>query len=122
MSADEIVRLISLSFSLIISLAGLFAALIKVIKTKKWDTLKQELYNLVLKAEETENLSAEEKKNSVLSWAQDFCKSQGMAFDAEKVESIIDTLEALILKGNQKQNTLKGDNEDISKKEQKSDQ
>lgn len=118
MSADEIVRLISLSFSLIVSLAGLFVALIKMIKNKKWDDLKQELYNLVLKAEETENLSGTEKKSAVLSWAEDFCKTQGITFDAEKVESIIDTLEALILKG---QNTSKSDNKDISSKKQESD-
>ncbi len=95
MTAEEIIRLIALGGSLLVSLIGFLIALIKDIKLKKWDDLKTALIGFIAKAEEFTSFSGQEKKEAVLTWASDFCKSHGLKFDKDKISGEIEELIAL---------------------------
>lgn len=106
MAVEEIIRIVSLSVSLFITLTGFIITLVKsivsAVKTKNWNALKVELKNFITKAEGFEHYTGEEKKEIVLAWASNFCASKGMKFDAEKVGSEIEELVALTKKVNQR--------------------
>ena len=88
----EITDALPLIVSLLVSLVGLISAIIKIIKEKKWNDVKSTLCDFIVKAEESEANSGEEKKNLVLNWAQDFCQKQGYKFDANQVSAAIEKL------------------------------
>ncbi len=92
MSIKDITDLIPLIISLLVSLVGLVSAIIKVVKNKKWNEVKAALCDFIVKAEEMADATGEEKKNAVLSWAKDFCNSQGYKFDEAQVSSAIEKL------------------------------
>lgn len=103
MEVNEIIRLVCLSVSLLISLAGFVTALIKDIKTKRWDELKDSLLGFIAKAETFTEYSGEEKKSAVLNWASEFCDKHGIKFDAEKVGDEIEQLVAFTKAVNSKE-------------------
>lgn len=103
MKIDEIIRLVCLSVSLLISLVGFVMAVIKDIKTKRWDELKDSLLGFIAKAETLTEYSGEEKKSAVLNWASEFCKVHGIKFDAEKVGNEIEQLVAFTKAVNSKE-------------------
>ena len=92
MSVEEIIRLASLGVSLLISLAGLIAAIIKAIKNKKWDSLKSAVFDFLMAEGSITDENSDAKKQDVLQWAENFCKEQNIDFDAEKVASVIEKL------------------------------
>lgn len=103
MKIDEIIRLVCLSVSLLVSLVGFVTAVIKDIKTKRWDELKDSLLGFIAKAETLTEYSGEEKKSAVLNWASEFCKLHGIKFDAEKVGDEIEQLIAFTKTVNSKE-------------------
>ena len=107
MSAEEIIRLVSLSVSLLISLSGLLMALIKAVKNKKWDSLKVALLDFVQQAEDFVEYTGEQKKQAVMTWAEDFCKKQGMTFDKDRVSEIIEELISFTKKVNPREKDKK---------------
>ncbi len=102
MTASEIIQLVSLSASLLASLIGFIIALVKAIKNKKWDLLKDTLQDFISKAEGFTNFTGAEKKAIVLSWASNFCGKQGIKFNENKVGTVIDELVELTKKVNQR--------------------
>lgn len=106
MGVEEIIRIVSLSVSLGISLIGFIITLVKSIKnaiqTKNWAALKTELQGFITKAEGFAHYTGEEKKEIVLAWASQFCVNRGMKFDAEKVSNEIEELVKLTKKVNQR--------------------
>ncbi len=106
MSIEEIIRVVSLSISLFISLTGFVITLVKsivnAIKTKNWNALRAELQTFISKAEGFEHFTGTEKKEIVLAWASNYCASKGMKFDANKVGTEIEELVALTKKVNQR--------------------
>ncbi|MGN1200842.1 MAG: hypothetical protein ACI4R8_01070 [Candidatus Caccovivens sp.] len=107
MTAEEIIRVISLSVSLLISFIGFVITFIKwiknVIKTKNWNALKSALKEFITKAEGFVNFTGAEKKEIVLAWATNFCSEQGMKFDSEKVSAEIEDLVTLTKQVNQRE-------------------
>lgn len=107
MSVEEIIRVVSLSVSLFISLTGFVITLVKAIKnaiqTKNWNALKTELQSFITKAEGFSNFTGTEKKEIVLAWASNFCISRGMKFDADKVSNEIEELVKLTKNVNQRE-------------------
>lgn len=114
MSIEEIIRIVSLSVSLLITLVGFVITLVKsiknAIKTKNWDALKSALQGFIAKAEEFSNFSGVEKKEIVLSWASNFCADKGMKFDKDKVDSAIEELVELSKKVNKRDKDIKTEN------------
>ncbi len=100
MSSKEIMELISLCTSLLIPIIGFVTALVKIIKEKNWNILKSNLCEFIIKAEEMVDSTGQEKKNAVLTWAEEFCKEQGIKFDAKQVSSAIEKLIELSKKVN----------------------
>ena len=103
MSTKEIVELVILAISLLISFIGLITAFIKAIKTKKWDSLKAALCTFMEEAENLSHLSGQDKKNYVLDKAEKFCAEHGFNFDIDKVSSAIETLIDITKKVNQRE-------------------
>ena len=100
MSGEQIVQLISVIVSSIIPIIGFITALVKVIKEKQWNILKSALCDFMIKAEEMEGSTGEEKKAAVLRWCEDFCRTQGITFNVDQVSSAIETLINLTKKVN----------------------
>ena len=100
MTVKQICDMIPLTISLLISLFGLITAFVRAQKAKNWENVKAILCDLIIKAESLVGLSGEEKKKTVMSWAEEFCKEQGFDFEADKVSSAIETLLDLTLKVN----------------------
>ncbi len=92
MTTNEIIRLITLSISLLISLSGLIIAIIKAIKNRKWNDLCSALQNFIIEAEKLTQCNGEEKKCQVLKMAENFCADEGIKFDSQKVEKVIEDL------------------------------
>ena len=115
MSVEEIVRLISLNISLLISIVGFVIALIKAIKGKKWDELRDVINNFLIQAENIQNYTGAEKKNAVLQWTQEFCKKNGIAFDQTKVDKLIEDLINLTNNVNCNKEVKKDSQQDESK-------
>ncbi len=107
MSVEEIIRIVSLSVSLFISLFGfavtLFKAIINSIKTKKWNRLETAVQGYIKDAEKFVNYSGEEKKEKVLSWATNFCQDNKIKFDKDKISSMIEELVTLTKQVNQRE-------------------
>lgn len=107
MSVEEIIRLVSLSASLLVSFVGFLVTFIKwikdVIKNKKWEEVKKALQGFITKAEGFTNFTGEEKKTIVLAWASEFCGTIGMKFDNAKVSATIEDLVSLTKKVNQRE-------------------
>lgn len=89
---DEVLKLVSLGVSLLISIFGFVVALIKEIKLKKWDALKDVLITFIEKAEEFTTYSGAEKKTAVLKWTKEYCETHNIKFDVDKVNSQIEEL------------------------------
>ena len=102
MSSQEIIQLISVIISSLVPLIGFITALVKVIREKQWNILKSALCDFMIRAEELPNSTGEEKKQAVLKWCENFCKTQGINFDAEQVSNAIETLINLTKKVNNK--------------------
>ena len=92
MSLQSLADLTPLIVSLLASLVGLISAIVKVLKEKRWNEIKSTLCDLIVKAEQMGDMTGEEKKNAVLTWAQEFCSSHGYKFNADQVSSAIETL------------------------------
>lgn len=107
MTAIEIIRIASLSVSLLISVSGFIIALVKgiinSIKTKKWGELTNALQGYISDAEKYINYTGEEKKEKVLSWATNFCQEHGIKFDKDKIGNIIEELVTLTKQVNQRE-------------------
>lgn len=114
MSSKEIMELISLCVSLLIPIIGFVTALVKIIKEKNWNILKSNLCEFIIKAEEMVGSTGEEKKNAVLTWAEQFCKEQGISFDAKQVSGAIEKLIDLSKKVNASPKAAKPNAEEIS--------
>lgn len=91
MSTKEVVELISVLVSLLVPLIGFITALVKIIKEKQWNILKSMLCDFMIKAEETFENGAD-KKAAVLKWCENFCRQQGINFNADQVSDAIETL------------------------------
>lgn len=105
MTAKEITELISLCVSLLIPIAGFIGALVKIIKDKRWNILKSKLIEFMEKAEEMIDATGAEKKQAVLNWCEDFCRKQGINFDANQVSDAIEKLIDLTKKVNNHSNS-----------------
>lgn len=92
MNFEEIIKVITVCGSLLISLGGFVVALVRDIKTKKWSVLKTELITLITKAEKMKDMTGAEKKSAVLGWAEEYCKSHDIKFDATRVSLEIEEL------------------------------
>lgn len=92
MTSGEIIQLVGLSSTIFASLTGFIVALVKANKGKKMGCLKDELKSYIISAEEYTTHTGAQKKSLVLSWAEDYCKKQGIKFDAEQVGNAIDEL------------------------------
>lgn len=92
MNFEEIIKVITLCGSLLISLGGFVVALVRDIKTKKWSVLKTELITFITKAEKMKEMTGAEKKSAVLGWAEEYCKSHDIKFDAQRVSLEIEEL------------------------------
>lgn len=104
MEPDEIIKMVSLCVSLLISLFGFVVAVIKEVKLKKWDQIKSVLITFIEKAEEYTTYSGAEKKTAVLKWTKEFCDSHNIKFDVEKVSEQIEELVEFTKKVNKKDN------------------
>ena len=104
MEPDEIIKVVSLCASLLISIFGFVVAVIKEVKLKKWDQIKSVLITFIEKAEEYTTYSGAEKKTAVLKWTKEFCDSHNIKFDVEKVSEQIEELVELTKKVNKKDN------------------
>lgn len=104
MEPDAIIKIVSLSVSLLISIFGFVVAVIKEVKLKKWDQIKSVLITFIEKAEEYTAYSGAEKKTVVLKWTKEFCDSHNINFDVEKVSNEIEELITLTKKVNNKDN------------------
>ena len=102
MTSGEIIQLVGLGSSLFASLTGFVVALVKANKGKKWSGLKEELRNYIIEAENYVLRTGDEKKSMVLDWAEEYCKKQGIKFDADRVGTAIDDLVDLTKKVNQR--------------------
>lgn len=89
---EEIIKVITVCGSLLISLGGFVVALVRDIKTKKWSVLKTELITFITKAEKMKDMTGAEKKSAVLGWAEEYCKSHDIKFDAQRVSLEIEEL------------------------------
>ena len=92
MNFEEIIKVITVCGSLLISLGGFVVALVRDIKTKKWSVLKTELITFITKAEKMKDMTGAEKKSAVLGWAEEYCKSHDIKFDAQRVSLEIEEL------------------------------
>ena len=92
MNVEEIIKVITVCGSLLISLGGFVVALVRDIKTKKWSVLKTELITFITKAEKIKDMTGAEKKSAVLGWAEEYCKSHDIKFDAQRVSLEIEEL------------------------------
>lgn len=92
MNFEEIIKVITVCGSLLISLGGFVVALVRDIKTKKWSVLKTELITFITKAEKMKEMTGAEKKSAVLGWAEEYCKSHDIKFDAQRVSLEIEEL------------------------------
>ncbi len=104
MEPDEIIKVVSLCVSLLISIFGFVVAVIKEVKLKKWDQIKSVLITFIEKAEEYTTYSGAEKKTAVLKWTKEFCDSHNIKFDVEKVSEQIEELVEFTKKVNKKDN------------------
>ena len=107
MSIEEIIRIVSLSCSLLVSVVGFAITLYKYIKTAietgKWDKLETALKEFIENVECLTNLTGEEKKEIVLAKASNFCQTIGLKFDVVKVSTTIEDLISLSKKVNQRE-------------------
>lgn len=92
MNFEEIIKVITVCGSLLISLGGFVVALVRDIRTKKWSVLKTELITFITKAEKMKDMTGAEKKSAVLGWAEEYCKSHDIKFDAQRVSLEIEEL------------------------------
>ncbi len=92
MDFEEIIKVITVCGSLLISLGGFVVALVRDIKTKKWSVLKTELITFITKAEKMRDMTGAEKKSAVLGWAEEYCKNHDIKFDATRVSLEIEEL------------------------------
>mgnify|MGYP006874325949 CR=1 FL=1 len=92
MNFEEVIKVITVCGSLLISLGGFVVALVRDIRTKKWSVLKTELITFITKAEKMKDMTGAEKKSAVLSWAEEYCKSHDIKFDAQRVSLEIEEL------------------------------
>ncbi len=104
MEPNEIIKVVSLCVSLLISIFGFVVAVIKEVKLKKWDQIKSVLITFIEKAEEYTTYSGAEKKTAVLKWTKEFCDSHNIKFDVEKVSEQIEELVEFTKKVNKKDN------------------
>lgn len=114
MSIKDVFELISLCFSLLIPIIGFATALVRVVKDRNWNLLKSAICEFIIKAEETIDGSGQDKKNAVLSWAEEFCQKQNIKFDADQVSSAIETLIDLSKRVNVKKDESKNGAESIN--------
>lgn len=103
MTTSEIIQIIGLVIPLLASISGFVIAIIKAVKGKKWKLLEEALKDFITNAETFPNITGTEKKDMVLSWAEEFCNQQGIKFDAVKVGAIIDDFIELTKKVNQRE-------------------
>ncbi len=102
MTTNEIIRLVTLSISLLISLSGLIVAIIKAVKGRKWNDLCSALQNFMIEAEKLTECNGDQKKCAVLKMAEDFCAKEGIKFDSQKIEKVIEDLIVLTKEVNNK--------------------
>ncbi len=87
----QVLDIIPLIVSLLMSLVGLISAIVKVVKAKNWNAVKAALCDFMVKAESSAE-TGEGKKQLVLEWVKDFCQQQGYKFDEQQVSSAIEKL------------------------------
>ncbi len=112
MSPKQIAEIVSLCISLLVPIIGFVTALIKVIKDRNWNLLKSALCDFVIKAEELVGSSGEEKKNTVLQWAEEFCHKEGIKFDADQVSGAIEKLIEVSKKVNKREDQAAAETHD----------
>lgn len=108
--------------SILSILVGIVMAIISVIltfKNKRWDKLKDFIRTCIQDAEKMTHFTGAEKKEYVITKANQFAIEKGIKFDAQKVGELIEELVKLTKKVNQRE---KDKTEDKVEVEVKSEQ
>ncbi len=92
MTLSNISDLLPLVISLLVSLAGLISAILKVIKNKNWNIIKANVCEFMIQAENMVGATGEQKKQAVLTWVEQFCKEAGYKFEPLQVSQAIEKL------------------------------
>lgn len=88
--------------SIIVAIVSAIISLIYCIKNKKWNKLKAFVQECITTAETMKNFTGEEKKEYVITKANQFAISKGIKFDTEKVSNLIEELVTLTKQVNQR--------------------
>lgn len=89
--------------SIVVAFGTAITSLIVCIKNKQWNKLKTFVQECITTAETFKNFTGEEKKEYVITKANQYAISKGIKFDTEKVSNLIEDLVTLTKQVNQRE-------------------